>query len=96
MGGRCPGKRIGSTTESGSRAQADRDVVRGVSTRNRGPLGLEQAVRCIDLVAGPVLGGLLSLTLPHEHHSAAGETASFAPTGRVTRASMAEMAWLAA
>ena len=53
---------------------------------------LEQRVRRVGLVAGPVLGGLLYFTLPHEYRSAAGDVVVFSQAGRAT---LAAMAWMA-
>jgi sodium-dependent dicarboxylate transporter 2/3/5 len=53
---------------------------------------LQQKVRRIGLVAGPVFALLLYLVLPHEYRAAGGDTATFTQAGRTT---LAMMAWMA-
>lgn len=53
---------------------------------------LQQKVRRIGLVAGPVLALLLYFVLPHEYTATGGDTATFTQAGRAT---LAMMAWMA-
>jgi sodium-dependent dicarboxylate transporter 2/3/5 len=53
---------------------------------------LQQRVRRVGLVAGPLLAALLYLTLPSEYATADGTIVPFAPAGRAT---LAMMAWMA-
>ncbi|MCU0765435.1 MAG: SLC13 family permease, partial [Burkholderiaceae bacterium] len=53
---------------------------------------LQQRVRTIGLLAGPLFAALLYFTLPNEFRAADGTTAPFTPAGRAT---LAMMAWMA-
>jgi sodium-dependent dicarboxylate transporter 2/3/5 len=55
-------------------------------------MDLQQTVRRIGLVAGPLLALLLYLTLPPEYRGANGAPVAFSPAGRAT---LAMMAWMA-
>jgi sodium-dependent dicarboxylate transporter 2/3/5 len=73
-----------SETAAGARP-AERALVPGAS--------LQQRVRRIGLVAGPIAAALLYLALPHEYRAANGELTPFTQAGRAT---LAMMAWMAA
>jgi sodium-dependent dicarboxylate transporter 2/3/5 len=55
-------------------------------------MDLQQTVRRIGLVTGPMLALLLYLTLPHEYRGSGGAPAAFSPAARAT---MAMMVWMA-
>ena len=54
--------------------------------------GLQQRVKRIGLIAGPLLALLLYFTLPHEYRAADGTSVVFGHAGRAT---LAAMGWMA-
>ena len=67
---------------------AEQTIATGVSSTS----GLQQRVKRIGLVAGPLLALLLYFTLPHEYRAADGTSVVFGHAGRAT---LAAMGWMA-